>query len=210
MKTIQFSNLDLDTQKKIVLEHKIRPIMDGYEEIDYEPLLESFTYKLDAIGFNVKAEDIKFSGFGSQGDGLSFTGTIDINKLLKTIFKIDEVTKANDEQLSGVMSDLKDIEHFKPLVDIDATVDIIRNTSRYVHEKTCQLEYDPELAGEFGGEEMLGDLMAFIESLRYELCVHMYSDLKDHHDEIIGYDYHIEILKDENKWWYEFSWCTCN
>jgi hypothetical protein len=41
MKTIQFSNLDLDTQKKIVLEHKIRPIMDGYEEIDYEPLLES-------------------------------------------------------------------------------------------------------------------------------------------------------------------------
>jgi hypothetical protein len=58
MKTIQFSNLDLDTQKKIVLEHKIRPIMDGYEEIDYEPLLESFTHKLDAIGFNVKGNTL--------------------------------------------------------------------------------------------------------------------------------------------------------
>ena len=201
MKTTQFSNLDLETQKKIVLEHKLRPIIEGYEEIDFDPLLESFTYKLGSIGFNVKTEDIKWSGFGSQGDGLSFTGTIDINKFLKTIFKIDEVTRANGEQFEGVMGNLNDIEHFKPLVDIDATVDIIRNTSRYVHEKTCQLEYDPELAGEFGGEEMLGDLMAFLEAMRYELCVHMFSDLKDHHDEITGYDYHIEILKEENKWW---------
>lgn len=71
MKTTQFSNLDLETQKKIVLEHKLRPINEGYEEIDYEPLIESFTHKLATIGFNVEAEDIKWSGFGSQGEGLS-------------------------------------------------------------------------------------------------------------------------------------------
>lgn len=85
----------------------------------YEYTYEYFKNEMDKIG--VAVDDIRFSGFYSQGDGASFTGEVyDVHKFLKKA-KIKTVLSKLDDNDFG-----------------DIYIEFTRTTSRYVHEKTVE------------------------------------------------------------------------
>ena len=68
MKTVnayQFNELPEAIQEKVLNDFNVDPLYD------HDPILEGMTEDLEAIG--LEDIDIKYSGFWSQGDGLSFT-----------------------------------------------------------------------------------------------------------------------------------------
>jgi hypothetical protein len=91
MKTIElklydFAELSMESKKRAL--EKYREFNTDYGW--WESLLDDWKEKLAEQGFN--DAEINFSGFGSQGDGASFTASVDLDKFLtgckvKTKFK---------------------------------------------------------------------------------------------------------------------------
>lgn len=66
----RFNALPEDARRRILDDHR-----DWYTEGDWwDTTYEQFRYAMNEIG--IRVEQISFSGFGSQGDGASFTGGV--------------------------------------------------------------------------------------------------------------------------------------
>ena len=141
---------------------------------------------LNQIGFiNPKLE---FSGFGSQGDGASFTCEwFECKKLIeffttdiqpsKTIalskrnffpWIVEQIGSQFDPEFSGI--------------DFEINGKVKRNNSRYVHENSCEveLEYMHELT-----ESQLQLFFQFetsVNELRIQLCKAIYHSLEEEND----------------------------
>lgn len=76
----KFNELSEGAQKRAIADHQFDLV--NYPEWD-EWLLEDFKAELEDLGY--KNAKIDYSGFCSQGDGLSFTCDIDLSKLLDNI-----------------------------------------------------------------------------------------------------------------------------
>lgn len=100
--------------------------------------VESFKEQLEALGF--ANTDINFSGFWSQGDGASFTGDWDSEKML-TVKELKEkglVLSDWAKELKRVLKgNLKDIKSKY------ATFSIKRTSHHYAHENTVSI-FDAE------------------------------------------------------------------
>ena len=143
---------------------------DEYEfEMDEEVLIEMLKQRYS----NIHDMEIRYSGFYSQGDGASFTGTLDSDWIIKE---------------SGFVS-----EELQDLIGhVDCTFE--RGLSRYVHENTCSTELNT-IPSSFEENSCSGDgveeaLHAIVECYRKSVCHIIYTELENHYnhctsDEII-------------------------
>ena len=106
-----------------------------------QPVIEEFNE--DMLNFGITA-DVKFSGFGSQGDGASFTtDTCDTDLLIRTLFETGHDIPEN------ALLDSKNL-----------SVSIDRTNSRYCHEETMLVEiYDEEMTISDLESETLKDII---------------------------------------------------
>lgn len=146
----------------------------------YDLIFKAFCNSASLLGFNIKEEDILFSGFYSQGDGASFTGSVDILDYLKAT---------------------KQLTKYRPLVNaikddkVEESVSIIRNSYHYFHENTCSL-------GSIGIQDdisekvkvLLRDLEEELESKRKELSIELYQELENANNRLCSRDSVIETL----------------
>lgn len=81
--------------------------------------------KLAALGVNTDAKHMQFSGFSSQGDGASFTGTIDMPKFMLMHDLVKDRVLEYAEALEGELS-----------------ARLVQTPGIYVHEHMVSLDYD--------------------------------------------------------------------
>lgn len=134
----------------------------GWEEDN----IESFCKKVYEQGFNINVIDVNYSGFGSQGDGASFTGTVNILKFLKANKILSSYRALTGAIKNGYINDVLDIE---------------RITSRYFHENTCSTEEIEEFNCEAltpKVEDEMEKIHSLVEKERSDLCRTLYTDLE--------------------------------
>lgn len=160
MKTVnayQFHELPEAIQEKVLNDFNVDPLYD------HDPILEGMREDLEAIG--LEDVDIKYSGFWSQGDGLSFTGYV------------------NDAALF--------LEHIGAPKCSDSLIEALditfsRAGHRNVHERSVSTLVDyaymtNEVLTEWN--EKIEDLEKHIEDWRLKRCQSMYKILERYYDE---------------------------
>lgn len=137
---------------------------------------------LECAGF--MEPKIEYSGFSSQGDGASFTASVDLRKMLESA----SANGANDPKgygwekftLPANADDIRAIiEHYP-----DANAQIERTDHHYAHERTCAVRR-VELVdndGYFGNGADHETVSAFIEEVRMDACKWIYRSLEDNSD----------------------------
>jgi hypothetical protein len=139
-------------------------------ESSKEDLLTQFSSELEWYGFHVDVDEFSFSGFYSQGDGLSFIGYIDIEEYLT-------VTK----QKTKYRTLLRNIYTDK----LALSVDIIRTSPRYYHEKTCTVQQIEEY--DYLSEKCLDEIEVLrdeLEEKRMGFCIRFYNILRESYESI--------------------------
>ncbi len=110
-----------------------------------DSIVEDFISVAKCFGFEIESDDIRFSGFGSQGDGASFTCRVNVKywqsahksaKRLKGYAPSDKVLHAIHKRYQQIAKGLTGIT--------EETVDIYRNSSRYSHECTVSAVINDE------------------------------------------------------------------
>jgi hypothetical protein len=144
--TYKFNELSAEVQKSLI--EKNRHILVQYDDWCF-PILEGFIEDMREMGHNIKLANIQFTGFWSQGDGLSFTtGWDELN--VESIFRVLEIDLPADEY----------------------RIRLCRSTSHYLHEKTVWLDVDSE------GRDLDTDEVARIEEYLRGLMNRVYRDLE--------------------------------
>ena len=146
----------------------------------YEDIIENFCENVEKIGFNVTIDDVQFSGFWSQGDGASFTGSIDILKYLK---------------------ETKQLTAYRPLVkainegNVENIVGITRDSCLYNHENTCSVD-TIEVYGYISPkvEDLRIDLEYELEEKRKDLSIELYRDLEKTYNYLCSEEAIVETL----------------
>lgn len=106
----------------------------------YDLVTEGF--KEDLAEDGVEVDDVRFSGFYSQGDGASFTGKVGDMQLF--LVKTLGMTQYSDEELNGLPGGVK--ENVKGFID-SLEITFERLSSTYSHEMTCQVNTSSEIDG---------------------------------------------------------------
>jgi len=126
----------------------------------YSNLLDPWKDELTKAGFT--NAEIRFSGFGSQGDGASFTSGINLEKFISKMSKDLTVKYTKDKDL-----------FFAKCVNIP---------SRYVHENTCRIEV---VVNE---DDLWTDDMSLLEkeinAARFSFCKNIYKSLESSYDDL--------------------------
>ena len=149
----------------------------------WSDVFDLFVERCKDYGMTIDVENIKFSGFGSQGDGASFTcDDIKMEKLLQSLG-----IKMSDELKEKVVTYIYD-------------VNIVRTSYRAYHEQSVTIEvfiYEDALAEE--EEETIeyihniADIIEFkAEKLKNDLCRQLYSVLRQEY----AYFYSEEYVSD--------------
>jgi len=152
IKTFTFSELPEDIRQEVI---------EAYQPSDYwdEWVIDSI--KEEAAELGIENFDFQYSGFWSQGDGASFTGTLS-TELLTSLLK-EEV----NEELS-----------FNITV---CTAQIDRKSyPHYVHENMVYARFD-------SGDEPVSDedrdaILTALEAWKNELCLKWYQQLREAYD----------------------------
>ena len=164
--------------------------LESFEQSRF--IVEEYTDILKAIGFINPI--ISYSGFWSQGDGLSFTGVFYPNK--------DNIQKVIEEY----PHETEAIELAKYLNNINESIKIsIGHNSRYYHEYTMDIEilaWD-SIGGVDRRDVEIGDYVSedeISETLR-NFAKHMYREVeKDYNEESSESLFIVE--SDDNNWEY--------
>lgn len=146
----------------------------------YEP---DFIKRLSDMG--IETENILYSGFCNQGDGLSFLGTIHEKYLLPFIQKY-EFSK---------LSDYVKNEHEELFL-------VIRSKNiNYVHENSvyCDVPEDLDLSDDLYSE--LNELSDLVNDARMSLCRELYSELERNYDYTMSYE-HAQEIAELNDYWF--------
>ena len=154
---LSFTELHEDVQNRIIAENQYILVEDADW---FENVKSSFTETLELLGFtNIQSN---FAGFGSQGDGASFTGVWYARNMVN-----------NPEKWQS----LREFGHFKPIINkllkMGGSAQIKRNSSRYAHEYTCFVQVE--------GDEN-PERESTLERLRLECCAKYYRNLEDEYD----------------------------
>lgn len=163
----------------------------GYSTESYdwgEPIIEGFTEEMEAIGLS--DIDCQFSGFNSQGDGASFTGTVNDNQ---TFLKAIGITPA-----SVGLGD-KTPRKFDTALDSIAEniyITILRNDRNYYHHNTISasvaVDGDEEIELDLGlgliieidVDDVCDKIEPIITDWAREKSKGLYRDLEKYYDEL--------------------------
>lgn len=144
MRTIEkqvfnFNELDEKIQDKI-----IEKFWDTNINYDWhEFIIDEFNEVLNIIGIDCTCKDIRFSGFDSQGDGLSFSGRYSYKK--KSMEKIEKEYPWIYKKIFG---DIKALNAIQKRYFYSLSCDITRSRhSRYCHSNTMGIDYIEILGG---------------------------------------------------------------
>jgi len=136
---------------------------------DADAILEGIKEDLESMG--MEEIDVRYSGFWSQGDGLSFTGDV-----YDTSGFLISVTPWVEKHLNGLSTEV-----LEQLYD-SLQICFERNTSRYVHEKSV----DTNLSAEWLTSDtfnIIPKLEVAIDQWRIEKCKEFYDRLSNYYDE---------------------------
>jgi hypothetical protein len=173
----KFNELDQNAKKNALSwwQDNREPRFDDY------PIIEGITEDLEAL--SIEDVDIKYSGFWSQGDGLSFTGRVyDTMSFLGSIPEAQSV-------LNGLSKDTLE------LINDSVEINFDRISSRYLHENTAITI----LFAEWQTSEtfnLLPKLEEVIEIWRLNKCSEFYNRLEEYYNECTSEQAVQELLDD--------------
>ena len=145
--TYKFNELPSEIQQAVI--EKRRHILVE-DELWCYPIIEDFIEGMKSAGHTVKLDNIQFTGFWSQGDGLSFT------------------TDWDDLDLAAILKQLG----LDPAQAEGASVKLSRIHSHYLHEHSVFLE----VYG--GGVELDSNTVDAVEDYLRSLMNCLYRDLE--------------------------------
>lgn len=166
-------------------EHAFERHQEYAQSNDYywwESTMEYWVEKLEALGISTSLEQMHFSGFGSQGDGACFTGSINLREFLEAH---PDLKKEHAKLYMAVIPfDGRGAacEYF----DLELTR---HGSTNYNHEKSVHLgswdinilpEYDTEEGEDY--ERLIIDAEADIEWQCREYMRQLYKDLEAEHE----------------------------
>lgn len=171
IKIYEFKELKKEIQKKVLDTHRFINI--DYEQWDSE-LTSEYERELGQIGFEFA--DIRYSGFSSQGDGLSFDATVNLEMILKYL-------KYPKREINRAMK-LQELECLQ--LDINKT----SFTNHYSHEYVGYVDNigyrDVEkMISVFKADELIDKIEKDVEDLRVELCKKYYKLLEKEYYHLI-------------------------
>ena len=135
---------------------------------DHDDLLQEMTRELEEMG--LMDVDIQYSGFWSQGDGLSFTGHV--------AFPETFCKQADVPCLSGI------------------EIGFVRHSTRYSHENTCTTRIDFIQAPESREQQEQVNLLAeSLEIWRIDQCRSMYKRLEQEYEACTSEKAMIEFIE---------------
>jgi hypothetical protein len=169
---------ELEGQAKDTARDKLVEIIGGYGWDS--PIMEEIKECLEECG--IDNPQISYSGFWSQGDGLSFTGQVEnLEKFIKTI-----------------PSDYRD--NWFALFPNSVEIIFNRTSSLYCHEKTVNSVvsisgyHDESYSSQFW--EYAKNLQQTIEAWRLSKCKEFYRKLETYYDDITTEETIAEYAKD--------------
>ena len=161
----QFSELSKEAQQKA-----IEYMGDNIDRLIghdwHDPIIEGIHEDLGAIG--IDAIDVQYSGFWSQGDGLSFEGEVYDNESF-----IDSIKSHLKKH--GVSSAWLKKQDFGIRFD--------RGTLRYVHENTVYVTVFTDDYSNPKLEQNLNKIEAAVNEWRLEKCYEFYNRLETYYNE---------------------------
>lgn len=158
----------------------------------YEYVFELWKSALAEIGF--EDAEFQFSGFWSQGDGASFTATVDLPKL--TTFLATKIVPSESigladgkevfgsyvvHRIGGKPPPNPEYTRFTSAWTV-ASVSVERDTHRYSHKNTCSVHSDGiylDNDGCSGTQAVWEDFLGDVETLRKDLCQAIYTMLEE-------------------------------
>jgi hypothetical protein len=184
-------------------------LVEGQTDHDWwEYVYDLWKKALDQIGF--ENAEIAFSGFWSQGDGASFTASVDVVKLatfMGTQYQAADTIQASNDpggedyrgwvirKIGGKSTDAKYLKLVRVAGYIDANAK--RTTHHSSHENTCAFEADLRDTGQVGsGPEyrwnsdqprlraMFEGWVQDAEALRVDLCQAIYLSLEQEYESL--------------------------
>lgn len=144
----------------------------GWWDSTYEHWIDLLKEK----GINTDAEKITFRGFSSQGDGASFTGTIDVPRFMLAHGMVGDNLAVYAAAISGE----------------DVWANLVRVSSGYVHDSTVSLES----AG------IPGDMEADMQLVCRAWMRKLYYELQKEYDEMTS-DPALTELAEANEWMFD-------
>jgi hypothetical protein len=166
-------------------EHAFRRHVEYAQSNDYywwETVMEDWVDRLSAVGISTSLEQMHFSGFGSQGDGACFTGSINLKEFLEAH---PDLKKEHAKLYMAVIPfDTRGAacEYY----DLELTR---HGSTNYSHEKSVHLgswdlnilpEYDTEDGEDY--ERLIIDAEADIEWQCREYMKEIYRDLEKEYE----------------------------
>lgn len=185
--------------------------------------VETWKNALAEIGF--LDADIRFSGFWSQGDGASFTASVDAEKIISLFVSppapLDQISVDADEKevfapwlmrKVGGVHRREDFAALLPLAkDGELEISMHRTSRRYSHSRTVGIDleyrepYNPDAlesladaaanGGEIDYDYLTDHLRTAVESLYHDLCKSLYADLRDEYEYLTGEEAAIECAE---------------
>lgn len=189
-----FDELDDDAQAVALAEHRNWNV--EYADWSTE-IISAFSKRLEVLGF--MDIDTSFSGFGSQGDGASFTFRARFSDLLDAYRTMQTQNFAVGHTWDAVEPLPFDLERYAVLAhaDPDFTIQCVRNNSRYMHEQSVDVvpfhDFDTDAADAFTGDtwwthsRLEQELDAFIEAVdawRIDVCRALYNTLEREYEDL--------------------------
>lgn len=176
----EFDELPKGVQNKILERERFINVEDNFWS---RFILEDWEEKLKGMGF--ESPKIYFSGFGSQGDGASFTSDgVDLPVFLKNQKAITRFKKLS-------------------LPYVETIASVIRTDSHYSHENTVKGNVDVNIYGDYEGENIdsdaiydLGDeLQGLITEVVRKLSKEIYRELESEYDGLTSDEAVIDTIK---------------
>jgi hypothetical protein len=134
-----FNELNEETQDKIIEKFYDINIYCDWHEFT----VEAFQNVLNILGIDCTSEDIHFSGFSSQGDGLNFSGRYSYKK--KSMEKIKKEYPWIYEKISGDIKVLNAIQK-RYFYSLSCRI-VLSKYFRYCHSNAMSIDYI-EILGE--------------------------------------------------------------
>lgn len=130
----------------------------------WDGVYEGFCEKANSEGFMVTADNISFSGFWSQGDGASFTCTVNVLDFIKHHKMVTQYRNLVNAIKNGKVAEY---------------TEVYRSSHHYSHENTCSVSsiavYEDVSTNV---ESNIDELEQIINRRRYNLCKELYKDLE--------------------------------
>ena len=161
----------------------------------YEHVFSDFVTICEILGFDVIESNIHFSGFCSQGDGASFTGSY---KYIKGTSKKIRDYAPFDNVLHGIADTLQALQKrnfYRLWGNIERC-----STSNYVHENTISCGYVERDSDNY--QDPTSDAEETLTDCARDLCHWLYASLEKEYDWLMSDEYIDETIRCNE---YEFS-----